>query len=112
MIQCTQALDRAARALAVELYATRARLYDAMTQLLPAVQAGIHPEDILYPRRTQIPAGIGWPAVGGRTIARGPVLPAQDRVLHLSAYGAQDPSSVRIDVPHGQLPRFRDLSRR
>ena len=31
LIQCTQALDRTARALAVELYANRARLYDAMT---------------------------------------------------------------------------------
>ena len=58
LIQCTQALDRTARALAVELYATWAHLYDAMTQLLPAVWAGIHPECILYPRRSQMRAGI------------------------------------------------------
>ena len=31
LIQCTQALDRTTRALAVELFATRACLYDAMT---------------------------------------------------------------------------------
>ena len=31
LVQYTQALDRTAQALAVELYATRARLYDALT---------------------------------------------------------------------------------
>jgi hypothetical protein len=65
LIQCTQALDRTVRALSVELFATRARYYEAMTQLLPAVRAGIHPEHILYPRRTEMPPGIDWPAVGG-----------------------------------------------
>ena len=44
LIQCTETLDRTARALAVELYATRARLYDALTQLMPAVSAGMHPQ--------------------------------------------------------------------
>jgi hypothetical protein len=82
LIQCTQALDRTVRALAIELFATRARLYDAMTQLLPAVHAGIHPENILYPRSTQMYAGIDWPAVGGHAPPRGPLLPARDRILH------------------------------
>ena len=49
LIQCVEILDRTARALAVELYDTRTRLYDALTQLLPAVSAGIHPEYILLP---------------------------------------------------------------
>ena len=83
-----------------------------MTQLLPAVQADIHPEYILYPRRTQLPAGIDWPAVGGRTIARGSLLPVRDRVLHLSDYGAQDPSSVRTHTLHLQLPSFSVVPRR
>jgi hypothetical protein len=76
LIQCTQALDRTVRALAVELFATRVRLYEAMTQLLPAVRAGIHSEHILYPRRTEMPPGIDWPAAGGHTPARGPLLSA------------------------------------
>ena len=112
LIQCTQALDRTARALAVELYATRARLYDAMTQLLPAVQAGIHPEYILYPRRTQLPAGIDWPAVGGHTYVRGPLLPVRDRVLHQSGHGAQDPTAVSTRGRHLQLPGFSVVPRR
>jgi hypothetical protein len=41
LVQYTEALDRTARALAVVLYATRPRLYDALIQLLPAVSAGI-----------------------------------------------------------------------
>jgi hypothetical protein len=67
LVQYTEALDRTARALAVELYATRTRLYDALTQLLPAVSARMHPEYILYLRRTKMPPGLEWPAVGGCT---------------------------------------------
>jgi hypothetical protein len=74
LIQCTHALDRTVRALAIELFATGVRLYEAMTQLIPAVRAGIHPEHILYPRRTEMPPGIDWPAVGGHTPARVPLL--------------------------------------
>src|SRR3989337_1743277 len=106
LIQCTQALDRTVRALTVELFATRARLYEAMTQLLPAVRAGIHPEHILYPSRTEMPPGIAWPAVGGHTPARGPLLTVRDRVLHQSAHGAQDSSTTNPRRPHLQLPRF------
>ena len=112
LIQCTQALDRTARALAVELFATRARLYDAMTQLLPAVRAGIQPEYILYPRRTQMPMGIDWPAVGGHRPVRGPLLSARDRVLHQSAHGEQDLSALETHRPHLQLPRFSGFPRR
>jgi hypothetical protein len=112
LIQCTQALDRTVRALAVELFATRARLYDAMTQLLLAIRAGIHPEHILHPRRTQMYAGIDWPAVGGHTSARGPLLPARDRILHQSAHGEQDFSAMNIRRPHLQLPRFSGSSQR
>ena len=114
LIQYTQALDRTNWALAVELFATRARLYDAMTQLLPAVRAGIHPEYILYPRRTQMPAGIDWPAVGGHTPAHGPLLPVRDRVLHQSAHGAQDLSATEVHRSHLhlQLPRSTGCRRR
>jgi hypothetical protein len=112
LIQCTQDLDRTVRALAVELFATRARLYDAMMQLLPAVRAGIHLEHILYPRRTQMCAGIDWPAVGGHTPARGALLTARDRVLHQSAHGAQVPSMMNVRRPHSQLPHFSGFLRR
>jgi hypothetical protein len=100
VIQCTQALDHTVRALAVELVATRARLYDAITQLLPAGPAAIHPEYILYPIRTQMYAGIYWPAVGGHTPVRGPLLSARDQILHQSAHGAQEPSAMNIRRPH------------
>ena len=114
LIQYTQALDRTNRALAVELFATRARLYDAMTQLLPAVRAGIHPEYILYPRRTQMPAGIDWPAIAGHRPTRGSLLTVRDRVLHQSAHGEQDPSATEIHRPHLhlQLPRASGCLRR
>jgi hypothetical protein len=112
LIHYTQALDRTVRALAVELFATRARYYETMTQLLPAVRAGIHPEYILYPSRTEMPSGIVWPAVGGHTPARGPLLSSRDRVLHQSAHGAQDPSTTNVRRPHLQLPRFSGLLRR
>src|SRR3989337_3160115 len=111
LIQCTQALDRTVRALAVELFATRARYYEAMTQLLPAVHAGIHPEHILYPRRTEMPSGIDWPAVPGHIPKSGPLLSARDRVLHQSAHGAQDPTQASIHRQHSQLPRFHGFLR-
>ena len=106
MVQYIQALDRTARALAVELYATRRRFYDSLTQLLPAVSARMHPEYILYPRRTELPPGLEWPAVGGFTPPRGPLLSARDQVLHQSLHGAQDPSFEGIQHRHVQLPRF------
>ena len=107
LIQYTQALDRTNRALAVELFATRARLYDAMIQLMPAVHARIHPEFILYPRRTQFPPSIDWPAVGGHRPVRGPLLAARDRVLHQSAHGSQELTALETRRTHLQLPRYR-----
>ena len=112
LVQYTQALDRTARALAVELHATRARLYNAMTQLLPAVKSRIHPEYILYPRRTEMPAGLDWPVVGGRIPPRGPLLPVRDRVLHQSVHGAQDSPSESARRCHLQLPRVSGFPRR
>jgi hypothetical protein len=112
LVQYTEALDRTARALAVELYATHARLYDALTQLLPAVSAGIHPEYILYPRRTELPPGLRWPAVGGCTPPCGPLLPVRDQVLHQSVHGAQDPYIEGTLHRHLQLPGFSGFLRR
>ena len=112
LIQCVETLDRASRALATELYATRARLYEALTQLLPAVSAGMHPEYILYPRRTEMPSGIDWPDVGGETPARGPYLPVRDQVLHQSRHGMQDPYIEGRLRRHLQMPGFSSCLRR
>lgn len=112
LIQHTQALDRTARALAVELSITRTVLYQTLTQLVPAVQAGTLPQSILCPRRINTPPGVEWPAVGGHTPVRGPLIPVRDRVLHQSAHGAQDPSAIEIRRPHLQLPRFSSFLRR
>ena len=112
LVQYTQALDRTARALVVELHATRARLYDALTQLLPAVSARMHPEYILYPRRTEMPPGLEWPAVGGYTPPCGPLLLVRDQVLHQSVHGAQDSHSESAQRRHWQLPRFSGFLRR
>ena len=83
-----------------------------LTQLLPAVSAGMHPEYILYPRRTEMPSGVDWPAVGGYTPARGPLLPIQDRVLHQSVHGAQDPYIEGRPSHHLQMPGFTSCPRR
>ena len=112
MVQYTKALDRTARALAVELYTTRARLYDALTQLLPAVSARMHPEYILYPRRTKMPPGLEWPTVGGYTPPRRPFLPVRDQVLHQSVQGTQDPRVEGTMRRHLQLPGFSGFLRR
>ena len=112
LIQCVETLDRTARALAVELYDTRTRLYDALTQLLPAVSAGIHPEYILYPRRTEMPSGVDWPAVGGYAPPRGPLLPVRDQVLHQSVHGAQDPYIEGRLTRHQQMPGYLSCPRR
>jgi hypothetical protein len=112
LIQHTVALDRTARALTVELFATRALLYEAMTQLLPAVRAGIQPESILYLPRTQMPPGIDWLVARGHTPTRGSLLPARDRVLHQSNHGAQDLSAVDPHGRHLQLPGFSGFPRR
>ena len=112
LIQSNEALDRAYRALCVELFATRERLYEALTQLLPAVSAGMHPEYILRPLRTVLPSGIDWPAVGGETPARGPLLPVRDQVLHQSRHGMQDPSIEGTHRRHVQMPGYLSCPRR
>ena len=53
-----------------------------------------------------MPVGIDWPALGGRSYVRGPLLPVQDRVLHQSDHGAQDPTAVSTRGRHLQLPGF------
>ena len=107
MAQYLEALDRTIQALVVELYNTRTRLYDALTQSLPAISVRIHPEYILYPRRTELPQGLEWPAVGGSTPSRGPLLPVRDQVLHQSVHGVQAPHiKGNLCHRHLQLPGF------
>ena len=45
------------------------------------------PQYILYPRRTVMPPGVDWPAVGGYTPACGPRLPDELQVPHQSVHG-------------------------
>ena len=112
LIQSNETLDRAYRAVCIELFATRARLRDAMTQLLPAVSAGIHPEYILYPLRTVMPPGVDWPDAGGQTPARGPALPVSMQVLHQSRHGMQDPAIEGTHRRHVQMPGYLSCPRR
>ena len=55
--------------------------------------SGFHTEtrllqtDNLYPARTVMPHGVGWPEVGGYSPALGPLLPPERRALHLSIRG-------------------------
>ncbi|KAI5013045.1 hypothetical protein ZWY2020_027999, partial [Hordeum vulgare] len=74
LVQSTEALDRAFRALTAELYATRARLYDALTKLQPAHHPRVPPVHIRETSRTEIPLGLEWTYVGGRTPGLGPQL--------------------------------------
>ena len=75
LVRYTEALDRSIRALTVELFVTRARLYDALTWLVPVVERGIQPVYCLFPSRTEFPLGVAWPALSGEIPARGPLLP-------------------------------------
>jgi hypothetical protein len=107
LLRYTEAMDRTAQALAVELYETRACLYDALTLVMPTVYRRIHPEYILYPRRTELPPGVAWPAVGGSTPARGPLLLPQDRAMHQCKHGVQPPDTEnRGLLRHLQMPGF------
>ena len=112
LIQSNEALDRAYHALCVELFATRERLYDALTQLLPAVSAGMHPEYILRPVRTVLPSGIDWPDVGGETPPHGPALPVSMQILHQSRHGMQNPSFEGRHRRHVQMPGYLSCPRR
>ena len=53
-----------------------------------------------------MPPGLEWPAVGGCTPPRGPLLPVRDQVLHQSVHGAQDPYIEGTLRRHLQLPGF------
>ena len=113
LVRYVEAMDRTTRALTVELYETRLRLYAALRQLMPAVNAGIQPVSVLYPSRTEMPPGVDWPDVGGTTPARGPLLPQHDRLLHQSIHGPQDYAlEWRAYHRHRQLPGYRGFPRR
>lgn len=107
LVQYADGLDRATRALRCELFATRVRLYDALTHLLPFVISRQLPLSVIYPARTVMPPGVGWPAVGGYTPARGPRLPPELQLSHQSLHGPQDPFVEDFPTRHMQLSRFR-----
>ena len=71
----------------------------------------MHPEYILYPRRTEMPPGLDWPAVGGHTPPRGPLLLVRDQVLHQSIYEMQDPAIDGNLHHHVQLPDYNSFLR-
>ncbi|KAI5012929.1 hypothetical protein ZWY2020_025195, partial [Hordeum vulgare] len=108
LVQYTEALDRAFRALTVELYAARARLYDALAELQPAHHPRVPPIHIREPSRTELPSGLEWTDVGGSTPALGALLPDWMRYPQQSQQGTQG------RVPtfyHHQLPGFVRLLR-
>ena len=82
MVRYIEVLDRTVRALAVELYAMRARYYDTLERMCPVGTTMVLPSFIPYPRRTEMPPGLVWPEVGGDTPARGPLLPPGDLLVH------------------------------
>ena len=97
--------DRDARALRMELYATRARLWTALTQLAPVVQTGYGDLEMLNPLRIHLPARVDWPAVGGVTPLRGPLLtPVMGPRPHPCPYGSQGSHARRFPDPQVQLP--------
>uniref|UniRef100_A0A8I6YZT0 Uncharacterized protein n=1 Tax=Hordeum vulgare subsp. vulgare TaxID=112509 RepID=A0A8I6YZT0_HORVV len=97
--------DRDARALRMELYATRARLWTALTQLAPVVQTGYGDMDMLNPVRTHLPAHVDWPAIGGVTPLRGPLLPpVRGPRPHSCPYGSQGTQAPVFPDPQVELP--------
>jgi len=99
-------LDRANRALRHELYTTRQHLYRALTRLHPFVRSGQLPRSAIYPARTVMPHGVGWPEVGGYSPALGPLLPPERRVLHQSIRGPQATDVEDYPLPHYQLSGY------
>ena len=88
--------DTDTRALRMELYATRARLWTAFTQLAPVVQTGYGHMEMLNPVWTHLPAHVDWPAIGGVTPLRGPLLPpVKGQRPHPCPYGSQG-SQARV----------------
>ncbi|KAE8807084.1 hypothetical protein D1007_16627 [Hordeum vulgare] len=103
LVRYTEALDHAFRALTVELYATRARLYNALTEMHPSHCPRVPPMHIREPSRTELPSGLEWTDVGGRTPALGPQLPEWMRYPHQSHNGTHGPVPTFY---HRQLPGF------
>ena len=99
-------LDRANRALRHELYTTRQHLCRALTLLHPFVLSGQLSPTVLYPARTVMPPGVGWPDVGGDTPAPGPLLPRGRRVLHRSIHGPQVDGVEDFSLQHCQLSGY------
>ena len=99
-------LDRANRALRHEMYTTRQHLYRALTLLHPFVRSGQVPRTAIYPARTVMPHGVGWPEVGGYSPALGPLLPPERRALHLSIRGPQSADVEGYPLPHYQLSGY------
>uniref|UniRef100_A0A8I7BJD9 Uncharacterized protein n=1 Tax=Hordeum vulgare subsp. vulgare TaxID=112509 RepID=A0A8I7BJD9_HORVV len=96
--------DRDARALRMELYATRAHLWTALTQLAPVVQTGYGDMEMLNPFRTHPLAHVDWPAIGGVTPLRGPLLPPVSGPRpHSCPYGSQGSQARLFPDPHVQL---------
>uniref|UniRef100_A0A8I6Y241 Uncharacterized protein n=1 Tax=Hordeum vulgare subsp. vulgare TaxID=112509 RepID=A0A8I6Y241_HORVV len=97
--------DKDARALRMELYATRARLWTALTQLAPVVQTGYGEMEMLNPVRTHLPAHVDWPAIGGVTPLRGPLLPpVRGPRPHPYPYGSQGSQARVFPDPQVELP--------
>ena len=99
-------LDRANRALRHEMYTTRQHLYRALTLLHPLVRSGQVPRTAIYPARTVMPHGVGWPEVGGYSPTLGPLLPPERRALHLSIRGPQSADVEGYPLPHYQLSGY------
>ena len=98
-------LDRANRALRHEMNTTRQHLFRALTLLHPFVRSGQVPRTAIYPARTVMPHGVGWPEVGGYSPALGPLLPPERRVQHQSTRGPQV-ADVVYPLPHYQLSGY------
>uniref|UniRef100_A0A8I6WHY3 Uncharacterized protein n=1 Tax=Hordeum vulgare subsp. vulgare TaxID=112509 RepID=A0A8I6WHY3_HORVV len=97
--------DRDARALCMELYATRVRLWTALTQLAPVVQTGYGDMEMLNLVRTDLTALVDWPAFGGVTPLRGPLLaPVRGPWPHPCPYGSQGSQARVFPDPQVQLP--------
>ena len=53
-----------------------------------------------------MPDGVGWPEVGGYSLALGPLLPPERRVLHQSIRGPQATDVEDYPLPHYQLSGY------
>uniref|UniRef100_A0A8I6Y700 Uncharacterized protein n=1 Tax=Hordeum vulgare subsp. vulgare TaxID=112509 RepID=A0A8I6Y700_HORVV len=96
--------DRDARALRMELYATLARLWTALTQLACVVQTGYGDMEMLNPVRTHLPAHVDWPVIGGVTPLRGLLLPpVRGPRPHPYPYASQESQARVFPDPQVEL---------